>query len=365
MRITLDATPLLGRRTGIGNYVARVLDALPAAVARSGADVRLEVMTWSLRGGRVPSLPAGVRQVGPRVPARLLREAWQRWDVPPVEALVGRTSLVHGTNFVSPPTRRAREVVTVHDLAYEHLPSTVSTDAARYRELVPRALARGAHVLTPSRATADAVRERYDLDEGRVSVTPLGVDASWFRVTGAPPVVAGSALPDRYLLFVGTLEPRKNLPRLLAAHRRLRAVDPGTPDLVLAGQAGHDDRVLESPGVVRTGWLDDEDLRRLVKGAGALVLPSLDEGFGLPVLEALAAGRPVLAGDVPALREVGADEAVYADPLDVDALTDGLVRVLAAPDDAAARAARVDRAARFTWDATAEATLAAYLRVLR
>ncbi len=366
MRITLDGTPLLGRRTGIGTYVARVVEALPAAVRRAGADVAVEVMTWSLRGGRLHDLPEGVRQVGPPVPARVLREAWARWDTPPVEALVGRTSLVHGTNFVSPPTRHAREVVTVHDLTYVHLPQTVSPDAARYRTLVPRALDRGAHVLTPSHATAAAVRDHYDLPAGRVSVTPLGVDPGW---SGARPPTSAwrerHGLPERYVLFVGTLEPRKNLPRLLAAHRMLRADVPDTPALVLAGQAGRDDAVTDAgDDVVRTGWLADDELRALVAGATAVLLPSLDEGFGLPVLEALATGRPVLAGDVPALREVGEQHATYADPHDVAALAAGLARVVSAPDDDAAQDARRAWAARFTWDATADATLAAYLRVL-
>lgn len=367
MRITLDGTPLLGRRTGIGNYVARVLDAMPAAVRRRDVDVDLEVMTWSLRGGRVRTLPAGVRQVGPPVPARLLRDAWTRWDVPPVEALVGRTDLVHGTNFVSPPTRRARELVTVHDLAYVHLPQTVSADAARYRALVPRALQRGAHVVVPSAATAAAVRDHYALDETRVSVTPLGVDPGWSDAL--PPSadwLRAHHVPEQYVLFVGTLEPRKNLPRLVAAHRLLRADAPDAPALVLAGQAGHGAATDggSADGTVRTGWLADDELRSLVAGARALLLPSLDEGFGLPVLEALAAGRPVLAGDVAALREVGGPHATYADPHDVAALAAALEQVLSEADDEDARAARRAWAARFTWDATADATLATYLEVL-
>ncbi|MFC8192701.1 glycosyltransferase family 4 protein [Cellulomonas sp. NPDC057328] len=363
MRITLDGTPLLGRRTGIGTYVARLVDALPEAVARRGLDARVDVTTWSLRGGRVEGLPPTVRQTGPRVPARALRAAWQRVDAPAVELLVGRTDVVHGTNFVSPPTVRAREVVTVHDLAYVHLPATVSADSARYRVLVPRALRRGAHVLVPSGATGRAVREHYGLGADRVSVTPLGVDASWSSAVAAPAEVRDAmGVGDDYLLFVGSLEPRKNLPRLLRAHAALRAQDPGTPVLVLAGPAGRDLHVREQAGVVRTGWLDDDTLRGLVAGARAVLLPSLDEGFGLPVLEAMAAGRPVLAGDVPALREVGGRHATYAAPTDVDALADGLDRVLRTPDDAAARASRQAWAAGFTWARTADTTLDAYVR---
>lgn len=363
MRITLDGTPLLGRRTGIGTYVARLLAALPGAVSRSGVDARVDVMTWSLRGGRVADLPPGVRQVGLPVPARALREAWQRVDGPPVELLVGRTDVVHGTNFVSPPTVRARELVTVHDLAYVHLPATVSPDAQRYRVLVPRALRRGAHVLVPSRSTAQAVQDHYGIGADRVSVTPLGVDPSWSAAVPAPlPALRALGVEGDYVLFVGSLEPRKNLPRLLAAHAALRGQQPDAPVLVLAGPAGRDERVRDQPGVVRTGWLDDDALRALVAGARALLLPSLDEGFGLPVVEALAAGRPVLAGDVPALREVGGTHATYAAPTDVDDLADALDRVLRLPDDDAARARRRAWAAGFTWARTADTTLDAYVR---
>lgn len=359
VRFTLDGTPLLGTRTGIGRYVAELLPALAAEVA--GSADRVDVSTWSARGGRVEDLPAGVRQTGPRLPARALRAAWTRGSWPPVELLVGRTDVFHGTNFVSPPTRRAAEVVTVHDLTYVDHPGTVSPDSLAYRDLVPRALERGAHVVTPSAAVAAAVRERYGLDATRVTATPLGVDAAWSRP--APPLSpAAPRVPDDYLVFVGSLDPRKNLPRLLDAHAAVRATRPGTPDLVLAGPAGRERSLTGRPGVLPTGWLEEDDLRALVAGASALVLPSLDEGFGLPVLEALAAGRPVLAADVPALREVAGGHAVLADPLDVDALAEGLSQVLDAPDDEAARSARRAWASRFTWQACARRTLEVYRR---
>jgi glycosyltransferase involved in cell wall biosynthesis len=360
--ITLDATPLLGTRTGIGRYVDRLVSHLPDAVARSGADATVQVTTWTARGGRVPALPAGVRQVGPRVPARLLRECWRRWDAPPVEVLTGRTDVFHGTNFVSPPTRRAREVLTVHDLTYALHARTVTAASLQYRELVPRALARGAHVLTPTAAVAAAVREHYGLAEDRVTPTLLGVDAPWFDAQPAGATwLDERGLPEAFLLFVGSLDPRKNLPRLLEAHARARRDHPGTPDLVLAGPAGREERLAATPGVHLTGWLADEDLRALVAAARALVLPSLDEGFGLPVLEAFATGRPAVVSAVPALLEVGGPHAFAAPPDDVEALAEALVQALRAPDDAEAVAARRAWAGRFTWQACADRTLDAYL----
>ena len=361
MRITLDATPLLGPRTGVGRYTERLLNSLPAAVLRRGAGVELRVSTWTARGGRLADLPAGVRQVGPRVPARGLRACWRRLDLPPIEALVGPTDIFHGTNFVSPPTLRARELVTIHDLTYELHSVTVAPRSLQYRSLVSRSLRRGAMVLTPTNAVADAVREFYGLPADRVRATVLGVDAEWFDAAPAPAAwLAERGLPADYLVFVGALDPRKNLPRLLEAHRRLRALDSGAPDLIFAGPAGRETRLDAQPGVHVTGWLADEDLRALVAGSRALLLPSLDEGFGLPVLEALATGRPVVISNIPALREVAGPHGLHADPLNVESLADTLAQVLCVPDDPA-RTARRAWAARFTWAACADRTLDAYL----
>lgn len=362
MLITLDATPLVGPRTGIGRYVEHLVDALPAAVERRGLDARVRVTTWTARGARIEHLPPGVRQVGPRLPARLLREAWRRTDFPPIELLVGRTDVFHGTNFVSPPTRRAREVVTVHDLTYALHADTVSSASLLYRELVPRALARGAHVLTPSEVVATAVREHYALPHDRVTAIPHGVDDAWFdAVPPEPTWLADHGLPVDYILFVGSLDPRKNLPVLLEAHARWRLDDPDAAELVLAGPAGREQHLAGRDGVHLTGWLEDPDLRRLVAGSRALVLPSIDEGFGLPVLEALAAGRPVVVSDIAVLHEVAGPHAITAAHNDPDALADALRRASMALDDDEARDARRAWARRFTWSACADRTLDVYL----
>lgn len=361
MRIVLDATPLLGRRTGIGRYASHLLAELPAALVRAGVDARVDVTTWTARGGRLTALPSGVSQVGPPVPARALRAAWVRADHPTIESLVGRCDTFHGTNFVSPPTRRAHELVTVHDLTYELHRDTVSDDSLAYRGLVRRALRRGAHVLAISEAGAAAIRDFYDLPFERVTAAPLGVDAGWFAQQPIDDATRRSlGLPSRYLLFVGSLDPRKNLPRLLEAHAAARTADSSVPPLVLAGPAGREAVMPEQVGVVLTGWLDDAHLRAVVAGCTALVLPSLDEGFGLPVLEALACGRPVVVSDVPALREVADPGAFVVPPTDTDAIAAGLVAVVGAHDDEAARAARRTHARAWTWARCAETTVGAY-----
>jgi glycosyltransferase involved in cell wall biosynthesis len=382
--------------------VAGLAEALAGLAGPEPEELALVPFSW--RGTRALPLvaPHGprVRHGRRRAPARLLQAAWARLPWPPVEWLAGPVEVFHGTNFVAPPARRAASVVTVHDLTYLRYPEMVTAASARYRDLVPRALARGAVVCTPSAAVAAEVAAEYRLPPERLVVTPLGVAPSWQEATPPDPTwLAARDLPARYLLFVGSREPRKNLPTLLAAYRHLLASPvpspspPGSapapsgsggvetgltvregagtttgvttaPPLVLVGPAGWGE-ALDTAGLpadaVRTpGYLPEPDLARLVAGAAALVVPSWYEGFGLPALEALACGTPVVAADLPALREVLGDQAELVAPGDPDALAAALARVLRDPGGEPARAARRARAAGFTWEACAQATLSAY-----
>jgi glycosyltransferase involved in cell wall biosynthesis len=390
VKVGLDATPLLGPRTGVGRYVAGLAEALAGLAGPEPEEVALIPFSW--RGTN--DLP-GVAPHGPRlrsgrrrVPARLLQAAWGRLPWPPVEWLAGPVDVFHATNFVAPPARRAASVVTVHDLTYLRHPEMVTDASARYRELVPRALARGAVICTPTAAVGAEVAAEYGLASEQLVVTPLGVDESWRRAAPPDPAwLAAHDLPERYLLFVGNREPRKNLPTLLAAYRQLRAgvgvgngptggggagagrmpaagEPTGVPPLVLVGPPGWGE-ALDTAGLaasaVRTpGYLPQDDLARVVAGAAALVVPSWYEGFGLPALEALACGTPVVASDLPALREVLGDQAELVAPGDADALAAALARVLDDPGGEPAGAARRTRAAGFTWENCAQATLSAY-----
>jgi glycosyltransferase involved in cell wall biosynthesis len=395
MRVGLDATPLLGLRTGVGRYVAGLVEGFEQLGAggapvppegsgepRRGAPVPEELVlvpfTW--RGTRDLPASAGATARGAagaprvrcgrrRVPARLLAAAWARLAWPPVEWLAGRVDVFHATNFVSPPTRRAAPVLTVHDLTYLHYPRLVTAASARYRELVPRGLARGAVVCTPTAAVGAEVADAYRIPAERVVVTPLGVRPSWLAARPPDPGwLAGRGLPGRYLLFVGSREPRKGLDVLLAAYRELLADQPDAPPLVLAGPPGWGPALdlagLPGGAVRLPGYLREDELASLTAGAAALVCPSRYEGFGLPPLEALACGTPVVASDLPALREVLGTEAELVPVGDAGALAGTLAAVLKDPGDEAARAARQARAAAFTWPACAAATLAAYRQAL-
>jgi len=371
LRVGLDATPLLGTRTGVGRYVEHLVRAL---VGTDGLELVATAFTLRGAGGLPAEVPDGVEVRHRPAPARLLQAAWGRLDLPPVEWLTGRLDVFHGTNFTLPPVRSAAGVLTVHDLSYLRFPETVAAASLRYRTLVPRGLRRAAVVCTPSQAVADEVQAEYGLSRDRVTVTPLGVDEAWFATSPpAPQWLAGRGLPARYLLFVGTVEPRKGLDGLLRALKLLHDDDPSTPPLVVAGPPGWGPALrtaaLPAGAIRAAGYLESADLRRVVAGAAVLAFPSVYEGFGLPPLEAFATGTPVVASDLPVIREVTGDPAgrrpvgnlaTLVPVGDDEALAAALRAVLADDGGAAAREGRRRLARRFSWAATAAATDLAY-----
>ena len=362
MRVGLDATPLLGQRSGVGRYVEGLLTGLRELTEPER--VTPVLTTFSLRGA-TPTGPAtqGAEHARRRLPARLLQPLWARTSLPPVEWLSGRVDAFHATNFVLPPTRRAGGVVSVHDLAFERYPETVAPGVLSYRDAVPRSVARAERVICFTEAVAGEIRERYGVAADKVITIPHGVDPAWARASPLSPAdLRAAGLPERFLLVVGNLEPRKNLPLLLAAHRRARTADPdAVPPLVLVGAAGWGDRWAghepDSQHTVLAGYLDDALLRSVVASAVAVCMPSRYEGFGLPVLEALAAGRPVLASDIDAHREVSGGLATLLKSDDADAVerwAAAIADLARGGDEPTQPARRQAHAAAFTWARSAQ-----------
>jgi len=259
-----------------------------------------------------------------------------------------RAALVHATNCFLPLRRPCPGVVTIHDLAFEAHPGDFArTTGAKYRFFAPRA-ARGAErVICDSAFTAGDLVRRYGVDPGCIRVVPLAPSLP----IGAAPLPGG----EPYLLAVGDLRAKKNLRRLVEAWTGLRTGHR----LVLAGLG----ELQGLPAAVEAvGYLDDERLDALMRGADVVVHPSLYEGFGLVVLEAMARGVPVAAADATALPETGGDAAVYFDPLDAGSMARAIREALDARADLAARGR--DRAAQFSWRRTADETAAVYRELL-
>jgi glycosyltransferase involved in cell wall biosynthesis len=360
VRIGIDATPLLGEQTGVGTYTSRLLSQLQAGWTD---DFVATAFTWRGRSSLSDVVPAGVEVTARPAPARLLRAVWGRdWRLP-VELLSGPLDVFHATNFVLPPTRHAAAVLTVHDLAFLRHPETVSAASQAYRHLVPLGVARADVILTPSAAVADQLSDAYAGAGDRILVTPLGVEPAWFDAVPADREwLRQLGITGPYVVAVGTREPRKNLAALVAAYRELLRQSDDVPDLVFAGGRGWGD-LLSTADVPpdrlhMTGYLPLPDLRRLVAGASLLAFPSRDEGFGLPPLEALACGIPVVANDIPVLREVLGTEAVWCDADDASAFAQALRDAVSDPSGTAA--SRRAHAARFTWRRCAEVTYEGY-----
>jgi glycosyltransferase involved in cell wall biosynthesis len=364
LRIAIDATPLLGPRTGVGVMTERLLEHLAMA---PDVTVTAFAITWRGRAGLRDQVPPGITVTSRPVPARAVHAAWRHFDLPPVEWLAGACDVVHGPNFVVPPARRAARVVTVHDLTCVHFPELCTPHSRRYPELIARAVADGAFVHTVSSFVRDEVLEHFDVPPERVVAIANGVDPVAAAAPERGHELAGG---DRYVLAVGTVEPRKRLPELVAAFDRVATSDP-TLRLVLAGPDGwgvddlnralaaarHDDRI------VRLGWVSNADRAALLRGATALAYPSRYEGFGLPPLESMAAGVPTLVSDAGALPEIVGDAALVvpaADP-NGDALAAGLDAIV--HDDQLRQRLVVAgsvRVAEYRWEDTATRMLGLY-----
>ena len=293
-----------------------------------------------------------------RIPGRAARAAWVRFDRPTVQRLTGEVSVVHGTNFVLPALGGAPGVVTVHDLSFFR--DDVYPGGEFLREAVPWSVRRAAKVIVPTQAIADELQERLGTREQKTVVTREGVSEHFFGATPlSETALGGLGIPGPFALAVGTLEPRKNLARLIQAWKIAAPVLDGWR-LVLAGPRGWGPELPETPGVMPIGRVPDEMLPGLMAAASIFCYPSLYEGFGLPPLEAMATKTPVLAGRYSAAAEVLGEGALLVDPLDVEAMADGLAR-LADPEEARALAfAGRSQAAGFTWLDTARRTLGAY-----
>ena len=373
LRVALDATPLLGTRTGVGVFTEHALSALKD---RGDLEVSAFAVSWRRRRGIRQHLPQGVRAVDTPMPARPLHWSWARRPFPPLEWFVGVQDVVHGTNYVVPPTRRAARVVTVHDLTSVRFPEMCDDYTLRFPALVRAALQEGAWVHTPSRFVAEEVVDLLGADPERVRPVHHGVPPIPTAASAAAPGLTGrgtrltseSPVEGPYVLALGTVEPRKDLPTLLRAFDRV-ADQVDDVRLVVAGADGWGadafQAALDSSGhrdrVMRLGYLSVAERWALMGRATVYAYPSLYEGFGLPALEAMSVGVPVLTTRAGALPEVVGDAALMVEPGDADGMASALRRLLT---DESVRRRLVDAGRRrvegYSWPKAAAGLAALY-----
>jgi glycosyltransferase involved in cell wall biosynthesis len=370
-RVLVDATAVPADRGGVGRYV----DGLIAALAADGADLAIVCQRADAeRYGRIASAAEVVP--GPAAIAhRPARLAWEQTGLPMVAQQVD-AQVVHSPHYTMPLRSGRPVVVTVHDATFFTEPDLHSSvKGTFFRSATRTALRRAARVVTPSKATRDELVRVLDADATTIDVAYHGVDQQTFHVpTDAEKARVQARLGlagQSYIAFLGMLEPRKNVPGLIRGWVKACEGRELTPALVLAGGSGWDDTIdatiAEVPShlrVLRPGYLRFSDLPGYLGGATLVAYPSHGEGFGLPVLEAMACGAPVLTTDRLSLPEVGGDAVAYTET-DPDSIAGHLSALL---DDPARRAelgeAGHQRSLEFTWAASAEAHMAAFTRAL-
>jgi glycosyltransferase involved in cell wall biosynthesis len=368
--VAFDATPLLGATAGVGAFCTGALTALTAV---DGVHVRAFAVSWRRRGRIVEHLPPGVAVVERPMPARPVHRAWRRTSLPPIEWFTGGVDVVHGTNFIVPPARRAARVVTVHDLTTVRFPEMCDDYTQTFPPLVRRAIREGAWVHTPSAFVREEVVELLGAAPERVRAVHHGVppvEGCHDRDGTVDVAAAGSGRPvdGPYLLALGTVEPRKDVATLVRAFDQLgdRHRDLS---LVVAGRAGwglegFEAAVAASPWrdrLVRLGYVSRAQRSCLLRGATLFAFPSVYEGFGFPPLEAMAAGVPVVTTTAGALPEVVGDGAELVQPGDADALAAAIDRLLVDDRDRADLVARGrQRITDFSWSACGAGLAALY-----
>ena len=369
MNIGLDLRPSLTKPTGVGSYVQALARRLPALAL----DDHFFLFSASLKD-RYPKLdwPGNATLIDRRLPVRTLNLAWNRLGWPALDRLVGAPlDLIHSPHPLIVPGKKAKHVVTIHDLFFLKHPDMTEAEIRRdYVPLVREHVKRADGVICVSEYTAAEARLLLDVPPEKIAVIPNGVDPA-YRESISPEqvdaVLARRRLPKGALLYVGSEEKRKNLVNLAMAYMGLSRRGARVPPLVMVGPGSHwaSGGAIASPRIYSTGYLETREIRALMAASVALVLPSLEEGFGLPVAEAMAAGLPVVCARGSALEEVAGGAATLVDPLNTRSIADGIEQLLHDPLRAEGQRQRgLERSRSFDWDKAATETLAFYRRVL-
>ena len=361
LRVAIDAGPLYGHRTGVGVATAGLLEALAAR-----DDVELDPFVVSFR-----SKPAAGHRRLP-IPGIVASHVWAHSQWPRFDRWAGGAQVIHGTNYVVPPTRLP-SLVSVYDCWFLRHPDHAAPVVRRAGERLRRAIDAGAYVHASSDDTANHVRELFATD--RVETIHLGLPPPAPPLsTLSRPAVAADLRGEPFVLAIGTEDRRKALPSLVEAFGAI-AAEHGPLHLVLAGAAGDDSLAVElaiaalpptaRERVLRIGAVDDSTKHWLLRSAAVLAYPSLDEGFGFPILEAQLAATPVVANDVGAVSEIGGDGVLLVDGRDRSAFASALGRAIA---DGGLRLGLIEaghrNVHRFDWATTADRLVGVYRELI-
>lgn len=361
MKIAIDVTASIYEGTGVGTYYTSLVPKL----LKWGEAHTIIPFGYSLR--RYGDLSLAAKKYP--FPPRLMEILWNRLHILPVEILTGDCDVVHTWDYIQPPTRKAKIVTTIHDLTplkfpEHHHPATRAAYQAGLRWVKKDASA----IIADSQSTKDDIIKLLGVSKKKVHVVYLAAPDEYHefrkrlentRNTAVREVKEKYGIRGEYLLIVGAHEPRKNIQRVIEAYGILKM----DQEFVIAGRFGWGEKVRPLAGVKLVGFVEGKDLPALYAGASLFMYPSLYEGFGLPVLEAMAVGCPVVTSDRGSLAEIVGDAAVAVNPESVEAIASGIRVALERSDEL--RAKGIAQAEKFSWDETARQTLAVYGKVVK
>lgn len=379
LQIAVDASSTVGPRTGVGNATAALLNALPDVLPEKWG-----ITAW-VNSPRHP-LPADPWVRNPRItvastrwPGKVLLTSWQHLRKPSIQSLAGSAKMLHSAAGYPIPAPRIKRLLSVHDLYFLQRPATEDPWGGGYFHTnYPKRLPEQDHLICFSTETAQDVQTVYRIPGERITVIPHGVDHARFRPEERPGErvrVAEWTKGEPYLLTVGTIGKRKNIEALIDAWVDLTHRVPEPPRLVIVGHRtggvnldaieAQISRCPHPERVAWTGYVSDEDVAALYRHALAFVFPSIKEGFGLPVLEAMACGCPVACSGSGAIGEVAGEAALTVEVTSQEALRVALVRIVGGESlRQKLRGLGITRAAEFTWDRSARSTVEVYRRLL-
>jgi glycosyltransferase involved in cell wall biosynthesis len=372
MRVAIDSTPLLNQRTGVGQYTYHLIRNL----LDLDSELDLILFCVSLRK------PVPLQQVIPkhanlsyadyRLPARLMQKAWNSFGFPHAELFTGQFDIFHATNFTAPPQKSGKLILTIHDVGFARMPENHPQSSRILNQILPHQLERADKIIVVSGFTRDEVVEVFAVPERKIRVIHNGVSPDFHPVAdkeAAAMIARKYRIDQEYILFVGKLEARKNINGVVEAYGIFKKQSKMQHKLVLAGSLGWKgeealQKAVESgleKDVIHLGYVPDEDLPWLMSGATVFLYPSLYEGFGIPTIEAMACGIPVIASNSTSLPEVVGDAGLLVDPDNTEEIATALSRIL---DDASLRDELVrkglERCKDFTWRKAAEQTFELY-----
>jgi glycosyltransferase involved in cell wall biosynthesis len=380
MIIGFDATALAGNKTGIGIYAVELISAL----LKISADDAFKLFSCQTLGSGSSDQSFFSNEPfikvfpSPNIPPNLMYFLWYCLKFPSIESMIGQVDIFHGLSNVMPPTKKARTVLTIHDLAFMRIPDAhTRLRVTLTPKFVRKSIAKADAILAVSEHTKKDIVELFGVDPEKITVSYNGVDHHRFLPIRDPSIIKkvcqryGILRP--YIYYLGTIEPRKNVNVLLKAFSQVNDRMGGCFQLVLSGKMGWkvDDLTKEIANMaargnlIYTGYISDEDKAVLYNGAELFVYPSRYEGFGIPVVEAMACGCPVITTNVSSLPEVAGAAGMLVEPNNTEALADAMIKVLDSEDLRRRMAeASLIQAAGFTWQRTAEVTKRVYSKLL-